>query len=293
METKNNSKENFKDYLSNLIATLSTSDTKSTDSRFSELSLKFGIENEIKEFYVKNLKSFLKDALSNDTNNDLLNSQEKFELNNEKSFKLINKFSKSIAQKLDTKSSTIENKSSHQRLEVYDYLAENKRLGELLESKRIKNEEITIHNSDDEYDESDDECMNDLIRIRKLNETSSDRFFDTYAKKYNINIDKHKLKQKVAKSLYNRALFNAEKSKKLNSLPSCLRTKYSSRSSKITSQLLNEESANKLMFNKAVFSYANSNVSDISNQKNKINENNELKICRNPYNSTLQIFFVP
>ncbi len=168
--------ESFLRDLKQIATTLSSSsdvDSKLSDSK---MSLKDEIENEIKNFYSKSINKLMKSvsfSISSYSDNELLNEHEKFELSSEKAFKAINNFSRTIAAKLDKKSSTAENKNSRKRLETYDSQKENKRLGKLLESKHLKNEKMRqsrLYNTDesDYGEDSEDEAMHMSMKAQQL-----------------------------------------------------------------------------------------------------------------------------
>ena len=93
--------------------------------------------------------------------------------------------------------------------------------------------------------------------------------------------------------MYNRALFNQEKSRKLNlnCFISKSTEKLNSRSFKTKSQILSEDTLNKIINNKTnVYSQRHQRTTGIS-LIHKIE--NELKISTNQYNSNIQVFIMP
>jgi len=262
-------------------------------------------------------------SISSYSDNELLNEHEKFELSSEKAFKAINNFSRTIAAKLDKKSSTAENKNSRKRLETYDSQKENKRLGKLLESKHLKNEKMRqsrLYNTDesDYGEDSEDEAMHMSMKAQQLERfsvknsstdnlsttTTNSKFYEKYAKKNSSQIEKSRLKTKIVRSMYNRALFNQEKSKKMHLIFLSNKSKHLKAHScfKENSQLLNEESVNKLLNNKPSYNYMNrSNSSESSSEQTFLTQSNlpnrkhqnQLKISCNPYNSNIEVFVIP
>lgn len=168
--------ESFLRDLKQIATTLSSNSDIESKLSESKTSLKDELENEIKNFYSKNITKFVKSvsfSVSSYSDNELLNEQEKFDLSSEKAFKIINNFSRTITTKLDKKSSTVENENSRKRLETYDYQSENKRLDKLLESKHLKSERVVksrLYNTDEsEYeDDSEDEAMHQTIKAQQL-----------------------------------------------------------------------------------------------------------------------------
>lgn len=287
----------------NQISYLSESEN---DINKSQLDFKYELEKDLRSFYSRSISKSAKNVTFNVESCDDLNVlDENFELNYEKSFKEIFKFSRQQAAKLDKKLSTLENKQSRKRLEEFDYKSEHRRLGKLLESKNFK-DQGAFKDLDNESDyESDDDIERDFIKSKHLNKLDnqstnnssslSQKFYENYSKKYSTQIEKFKLRTKIIRSMYNKSILNQEKSKKFRfysantKLGNIITPKNDRiiRSFKAKSQILNEESYNKLVNH-------GSNSKNSAFSKNNLRENlkNDLKISSNPYNTNLEVFLI-